>query len=145
MSYKKEAIIIVLIWIIFFSWVNVFGRIEARLLPVVDNVSVELYERDDNKTDLWINFNKNRKCNYIGTEFYLINKVDNVEYSTKVQGEFEGIEKVRVDGPQRSGEYVINSNKDDIEILEIETTHKCHFLFNTVTTHRYEKGAVSQK
>lgn len=134
-----------MVWVIFFSWVNVFGRIEARFLPVVDNVFIELYDRKDGKLDLWMNFTKERKCTYLGTEFYLINKVDDVEYSTKVESKFEGVEKVRVGGPQRSGEYVINAKKDDIEILEIETTHKCHFLFDTVTTHRFENGQVVQK
>lgn len=145
MSYRKEALIIALIWALFFSWVNVLGRWEARLLPVIDNVSIELYDRKDGKTDLWINFTKERKCSYQDTEFFLIDRIDNVEYSTKIDGNFEGVEKVRVDGPQRSGEYVINAKKDDIKILDIITTHKCHSGFSTISMHRYEDGVVTKQ
>lgn len=140
-----ENILILFLWILLLSVVNVAGRLEARYFPVIENVSVELYGRTDGESDFWLSFTKVRDCSYRVIDFEMIEEENGIERSTTLETDYEGKQLIRKPGDNRSGNWKINAPIDDLSHMRFTITHRCHILYDTLSVFEYKNGEVTKQ
>lgn len=144
-SDTAENILLLFLWILLFSVVNVGGRLEARYFPVIENVSVELYERADGEADFWLNFTKVRDCSFRAIDFELISEENGIERTTTLETDYEGKHLIRKTGDNRSGNWKINADISDLAHMRFTVTHRCHIGFDTLSVFEYKNGEVTKQ
>lgn len=132
--------VIVTLWIIIMLWTNFPGKFEASVFPVITDANIIITPHIDKDVDfvqseLFIGFIKLRGyCTYAGTEFYIV-KYD--DYGNRrvslLDAKLIGEEKVRTEGRQLAGPWLINTAPENLVNMIVIAKHNCHIGFKTQT------------
>lgn len=107
------------------------GQIEGTLFPVVDRTQITRTEPvSEVSTRFWGEFRKTRDCQFDSIEFY----VGEPGKSARVDFRFEEGSKVRSDGFEVFGPWVVQLTQDQIRERSYSVVwHRCHALWLTRT------------
>lgn len=104
---------------------------EGRLVPVIDDFRIMKYEAAPNgTTNVWVRFNKVRPCQLVKHDAY---------FPSSDGRKRVGVENDTVSRPvgyHLAGPWNIDLPFEEFDPhrLRVDTTHRCHLFFNTVTT-----------
>ncbi|QCO57445.1 hypothetical protein EOK75_17170 (plasmid) [Pseudorhodobacter turbinis] len=122
-SYKFALIFI---WLLIFTFNNLFGMLEGKFMPVVENFTIMTTAN----SEVFGTYDKVRNCTLDGSKWYYTEDNDRIP----ARLESTGFTQNRKIGFYSYGPWKISIEEELIEDHSyILVTHKCHPLWNTVT------------
>jgi hypothetical protein len=138
---KKFFVVLYGILTAFLLWLLtlVGATYEGILYPVVHDFRIEKMEpKGENKTWVWVSFQKQRDCEYIGISWYYkfdtpgLTTISRRELNIDPLNQSEGQDLNRPRGEHIDGPWEVNMSMDDIKNHSLlTTTHRCHPLYIT--------------
>lgn len=143
MSYTFKILLI--LWCLIFTTSELPGKIESRLLPVVENFEY-VYEDDatgEFESNIYLAFMKLRDdCSFNKIEFFLYENVDGNVQMPRIKSTYLGEEKARYSGRHFAGPWSVNATLEQLQNMNVKVYHRCHFAFDTITTFKIRDGVA---
>ena len=139
--------VVAILWVLLLSFANVPGKMEASLMPTIDDFSYSISKSkyEPHASDMYINFDKLRsECDFKRIDFFLYGEDDEGNrQNVSMRSIYKGSEKVRFEGRYDGvGPWVLMAPPEDMNDLTIIVVHRCHVLFDTITQIKIRNGKV---
>ena len=110
---------------------GVVGRIEGRLLPVIESIQIkEITYRGGGWSEISGILTRLRECSFAGLRL----EMTNASGSVMVDYQFLEPSKIRQHGPDQFGPWLVQFTEDQVEDMRAIALHRCHTGYLTETT-----------